>query len=97
MQKKSIANHLLKSYTNEESVVTVQHVAFDGGSSRNMMDVSACNLFTDNVFRHRFNFVLLTAPSENIMKSVIDGRRDNGDLCVVEINERTVIVRKAPL
>ena len=97
MQKKSIANHLLKSYTNEERVVTVQHVAFDGGSSRNMMDVSACNLFTDNVFRHRFNFVLLTAPSENIMKSVIDGRRDNGDLCVVEINERTVIVRKAPL
>ena len=58
----------------------VQHVTFDGGSIRNMMDVSACKLFTDNVFRHRFNFVLLTAASEYLMKSVIDGRRDNGDL-----------------
>lgn len=82
-KKKSLASHLLKSYINEERVVLVQHVAIDGGSSRNIMDVSACNLFTDNVFRHRFNFVLSTAASENLMKSVIDGRRDNVDLCIV--------------
>jgi hypothetical protein len=62
-----------------------------------MMDVSACNFFTDTVFIHRFNFMFLTAASENLMKSVIDGRTANGDLCMVEINERTVIVRKAPL
>ena len=73
----------MKSNINEERVVPVQHVAYDGDSNRNMMDVSACNLFTGNVFRHRFNFVLLTAASENLMKSVTDGRRDNGDLCIV--------------
>jgi len=67
---------------NEERVVAVQHVAYDGVSSWNMMDVSDCNLLTGNVLRHRFNFVLLTATSENLMKSVIDGRRDNVDLCI---------------
>jgi len=82
-KKKSIASHLLKSYINEGRVVPVQRVAYDGVSSRNMMGVSACNLLTGDVFRHRFNFVLLTAAAENLMKSVIDGRRDNVDLCIV--------------
>ena len=57
-------------------------MAFDSGSSRNTTDVSAFNLFTDSVFRHRFNFVLLRAASENLMKSVIDGMKDSGDLCI---------------
>lgn len=62
----------------------VQHVAFYGVSSRNMMDVSACNVFADNVFEPRFNFVLLTAAPVNIMKYLMDGMKDNGDLCIDE-------------
>jgi hypothetical protein len=45
--------------------VPVQHVVFYGGSSRNMTDVSSCNVFTENVCRPKFNFVLLKSrPSK---------------------------------
>jgi hypothetical protein len=48
-----------------------------------MMDVSACNMFTENVFRRGFNFVLLRVTPAQLMASLIEEMNDGG-LCVGE-------------